>query len=225
MEKRTCAKIFVMGKEYSVPSNLTIMKAMEYIGYRFIRGAGCRGGFCGACATVYRIKGEYRLRMALACQETIQNGMYLSQIPFTPANKAIYELNKLRPSGNVILEKYPEVARCLCCNTCSKACPQELEVMNYVQAALKGDFEEASRLSFECISCGLCAMRCPAEIVPYNIALLTRRIYGRYILPTSREIEKVAKDVRKGKYREELEDLAEMDLMKLKKKYEDRVIV
>ncbi|RLI36866.1 4Fe-4S ferredoxin, partial [Candidatus Bathyarchaeota archaeon] len=126
-------KIYVMGKEYDVPSNLTIMKAMEYIGYRFVRGAGCRGGFCGACATVYRMKDEYKLKMALACQETVQNEMYLAQIPFTPANKAMYDVNRLDSSGNAVLEHYPEIARCLCCNTCTKACPQELEVMNIVQ--------------------------------------------------------------------------------------------
>ena len=217
-------KIYVMGKEYVVPSNLTIMKAMEYIGYRFNRGSGCREGFCGACATVYRITDEYRLRMALACQETVQDGMYLTQIPFTPANKAIYNMEELKPSGNILLEYYPETARCLCCNTCTKACPQELEVMNYVQAALKGDFEEVARLSFDCISCGLCAMRCPAEIVPYNIALLARRIYGKYLMPKSKEIDRVVKEIDQGKYGEELEKLGQMSREELKKRYEERVI-
>lgn len=47
-------KIYVMGKAYDVPSNLTVMKAMEFIGYKLIRGCGCRAGFCGACATLYR---------------------------------------------------------------------------------------------------------------------------------------------------------------------------
>ena len=48
--------VFLMGKKYEVPSSLTIMKAMEYAGYQLIRGCGCRNGFCGACATIYRIK-------------------------------------------------------------------------------------------------------------------------------------------------------------------------
>ncbi len=217
-------KIYVMGKEYDVPSNLTIMKAMEYIGYRFVRGAGCRGGFCGACATVYRMKDEYKLKMALACQETVQNEMYLAQIPFTPANKAMYDVDRLESLGNAILEHYPEIARCLCCNTCTKACPQELEVMNIVQAALKGDFEEVAHLSFDCISCGLCAMRCPAEIVPFNVALLGRRIYGKYIMPKSREVEKAVKETKRGRYNGELKNLAEMGLDELKKLYEEREI-
>ncbi|MGQ9667488.1 MAG: 2Fe-2S iron-sulfur cluster binding domain-containing protein, partial [Anaerolineae bacterium] len=46
--------VYIMGKQYNVPPGLTIMKAMEYAGYRLVRGVGCRAGFCGACATVYR---------------------------------------------------------------------------------------------------------------------------------------------------------------------------
>jgi len=36
--------VYVMGKRYEVPEGLTLMKAMEYAGYKFIRGCGCRGG-------------------------------------------------------------------------------------------------------------------------------------------------------------------------------------
>ncbi len=32
--------VFVMGKRYEVPAELTIMKAMEYAGYQCIRGGG-----------------------------------------------------------------------------------------------------------------------------------------------------------------------------------------
>ena len=53
--------IYIMGKRYEVPESLTIMKAIEYAGYKLIRGCGCRGGFCGACATVYRVEGDPRL--------------------------------------------------------------------------------------------------------------------------------------------------------------------
>ena len=40
--------VFVMGKKYEVPASLTIMKALEYAGYKLVRGCGCRNGFCGA---------------------------------------------------------------------------------------------------------------------------------------------------------------------------------
>ena len=65
-------------------------------------------------------------------------------------------------------------------------------VMDYVQAALRGDVSEAAKLSFDCISCGLCAVRCPAEIVPYNIAQRARRLYSKYVDgPAEHVLEKV----------------------------------
>jgi len=171
-------QIYIMGKAYDVPVGVTIMDAMEYAGYRFIRGAGCRSGFCGACGTVYRREGEYRLEFVLACQEMVEEGMHLTQLPFTPAPRSDYTLSELDPSENVLLQHYPEVARCVSCNTCTKACPQEIEVMDYVQAALRGDLERVAELSFDCISCGLCAMRCPADIKHYHVAQMARRLHS-----------------------------------------------
>ena len=60
-------RVFLFGKKYEVPSNLTIMKAMEYAGYQLIRGCGCRNGFCGACATIYRIVSPARPRSRTTC--------------------------------------------------------------------------------------------------------------------------------------------------------------
>ena len=90
--KTKMIRVFIMGKEHLVPEGLTIMKAMEYAGYKFIRGAGCRAGFCGACGTVYRMEGDYKLYFELACQTGALDGMNLSQLPFVPANKATYHL-------------------------------------------------------------------------------------------------------------------------------------
>ena len=89
--------VYVMGKRYEVPETLTIMKAMEYAGFKFIRGCGCRGGICGACATVYRKAGDYRLRVGLACQTVVEPNMYLTQIPFYPANRATWISLTSRP--------------------------------------------------------------------------------------------------------------------------------
>ncbi|UCH37018.1 MAG: 4Fe-4S dicluster domain-containing protein [Candidatus Bathyarchaeota archaeon] len=199
-------ELFVMGKKYRVPSGLTIMKAMEYVGYQFIRGAGCRGGFCGACSTVYRTQDDYQLKMDLACQKTIEDGMYLVQIPFTPAVKKRYDLSTLPSSGTVILNLYPEIARCMSCNTCTKACPQDLDVMDFVQAALRGDLKEVAALSFDCIQCGLCAMRCPVNIVPYNVAQLARRLHGRISPPSKHVIDRV-KEIESGVFDAEVADL------------------
>ena len=222
IDEQEMVTIYVMGKRHRVPASLTIMKAMEYAGHQFRRGAGCRGGFCGACATIYRNKGSYKLQGALACQKIVEDGMYIAQIPFSPAEKKTYDLDELRPDASVFLEYYPEIARCLACNTCTKSCPQDIMVMDYVQAALRGDVEEAAKLSFDCLSCSLCAVRCPAEIVPYNIAQLARRLYGRYIVGPSEHVLKRAQEVDDGKFDEGIEMLIELDREALQKRYETR---
>jgi succinate dehydrogenase/fumarate reductase-like Fe-S protein len=181
--------VHIMGKKYEVPFGLTIMEAIEYAGYRFTRGAGCRAGFCGACATVYRIDGDYKLKGAIACQSSAEDGMYLAQIPFTPANRIHYELDETNVEQNPLVALYPELSRCVSCNTCSKACPQELKVMDYVQAALRGDIRRVSELSFDCIQCGLCSMRCPAEIPQYHVAQAARRMYAKYMIAQPEELQ------------------------------------
>ena len=94
--------IFVMGKRYEAPETLTIMKAMEYAGFKFIRGCGCRGGICGACATVFRKAGDYRLRVGLACQTVVEPDMYLAQIPFYPAIRAVTDFAGLSAAPDEI---------------------------------------------------------------------------------------------------------------------------
>ncbi len=222
-EKKKMVRIYVMGKEYKVPVGLTIMKAVEYAGYRYIRGAGCRAGFCGACATIYRKKGDYKLYTALACQTTVEDGMYLVQLPFVPANKAIYDINKLKPTGSTILAYYPEVARCVSCNTCTKVCPQDLSVMEAINHVLRGDVEKVAHETFDCIQCGLCAVRCPAEIPHYHVFQLTRRLYGKHVLPKAKHVEERLKEIKQGKFDAELEklvQLAKTNPQELKRMYE-----
>jgi len=217
-------KISVMGNEYSVPADLTIMKAMEYIGYKYIRGIGCRGGFCGACSTVYRMKSDYRLYTGLACQTTIKEGMYLVQIPFVPAEKQRYNIADLKPDSSIVIGLYPELVRCVSCNTCAKACPQELEVMDAVQFILKGNLSETTSLIFDCISCGLCSLRCPAEIQHANVFQLVRRLHGAHILKKCKNLEVRVKEMQERKYEQQLLEYAKRSLDELKKSYSERVI-
>jgi heterodisulfide reductase subunit C len=223
MEKeKKMVTIYVMGKKHRVPADLTIMKAMEYAGHQFRRGAGCRGGFCGSCATIYRKKGSYKLLGALACQKMVEDGMYIAQIPFSPAEKKAYKLDELKADAATFLEYYPEIARCLACNTCTKACPQDLQVMDFVQAALRGDVTTAAKLSFDCLSCGLCAVRCPAEIVPYNVGQLARRLYSRYVVGPTEHVLKRVQEVEEGKFDAEIRNLIALDKAGLKKLYDTR---
>ncbi len=223
MSDRTVS-IYIMDRRYRVPASLTIMRAFEYSGYKMIRGAGCRGGFCGACATVYRVKGDSKLSVALACQTIVQEGMRLAQIPSFPTNKARYDFAALKPEGATLLEQYPELALCKGCNTCTKACPQELEVMEYIAASLRGDIAAAADKSFDCIACGLCTARCPGELAPYNIALLARRLYGGYIAPRAAHLAKRVQEIRSGMWNDTVSELKVLPLDELKKRYNAREI-
>ena len=223
-QKAKMISLYIMGKRYEVPEGSTIMGALEYAGYQLKRGCGCREGFCGACATVYRTTNDYKIKTGLACQTVVEPNMYLAQIPFFPANKALYNLDELEPSISTFQEIYPETFRCVSCNTCTKACPQDLEVMDYIQALIRGDIAQAADLSFDCIMCGLCAARCPAEIVQYNVAVLARRLYGKYLSKKGEYLESRLKEIKEHKYDKEIEEFMHMDRESIKKKYYARDI-
>ena len=216
--------IHIMGRHYQVPEGLTILTALEHCGYRLIRGCGCRAGFCGACATVYNFKNDPQLRFDLACQKTIEQDMYLAQIPFFPVATASYNLEGLEPTGEQVLALYPELVTCFGCNTCTKTCPQELEVMWYISDALRGDVREVGSKSFDCVMCGLCAARCPQGLAPHNIALLCRRLYGRYLAPRSKHLDDRITEIEAGNFDAELEKLKRMGKAGLRRRYAERDI-
>ena len=216
--------VYIMGKRYMVPPTLTIMKAMEWAGYTLIRGVGCRGGFCGACATTYRVLGDPKLYFGLACQTVVQPDMYLAQIPFFPAQRASYDITQLEPTATTLFSTYSEVLRCLGCGACTKACPQDIDVRSYMAAGMRGDIAKMADLSFDCIMCGLCAARCPAEEAQYNIAILARRLYGRYLAPRSQHLQDRLQEIEAGGFDAELEELKDLDKEELMARYKARDI-
>ncbi len=216
--------IFMMGKEYKVAEGLSIHRALEAIGYKLLRGCGCRGGFCGACATVYRIPGDFRLKVGLACQTIIQEGMMIAQIPYFPANKADYKVEDFVANGDTLRALYPEISRCLQCGTCTKICPQGIQVKDYMAAAIKGDLKDLTEKSFNCIMCGLCAARCPAELNQCQVALLGRRLYGKYLTPKAEHLDESIKKVAAGEYEQPFKEIMNKDLEGLKNQYEERDI-
>ncbi|MFH1841945.1 MAG: 4Fe-4S dicluster domain-containing protein [bacterium] len=197
--------VFIMGKKYVVPDSLTIMKAMEYAGYKYVRGAGCRGGICGACATVYRLPEDYRLKVGLACQTVVEPGMHLTQLPFYPSTRAVYDIDRLEGRAEEIWKLYPEIFRCLACNACTKVCPMDVQVMDYIAAIKQGDLEKATEISFDCIQCGLCTSRCMAESSQYHIAQMARRIRGKFLAPPSEHCLKQVAAIADGYYDEAVE--------------------
>ncbi len=216
--------IYIMGEHHRVPDSLTILQALEYAGYRLIRGVGCRGGFCGACATVYRVAGDYHLKFALACQTKVEPNMQLAMIPFFPAHQPRYRLSELKGTAQEILALYPEMLTCYGCNTCTKSCPQDIDVLGYVSAIIRGDIPAAANISFDCIMCGLCVSRCPAELVKHHAALLCRRIYGRTLAPRSHHLQRRIEEINEGKFNQELNRLKELSKKELQELYARREI-
>ncbi|HSB72309.1 MAG TPA: 4Fe-4S dicluster domain-containing protein [Candidatus Methylomirabilis sp.] len=214
--------IHIMGKRYEVPDGLTIMRAMEHAGYRLVRGVGCRGGFCGACATTYRVEGQPRLHMALACQDLAVPNMHLTQLPYFPAHKAIYQLEEIGDPALEAIRLYPELATCMGCNTCNKSCPQGLQVMEYVAAMLRGDLAEAAELSFDCVMCGLCTARCPAGITQYQAAMYARRAYSCFAGVRPGHLDARLQELSQGKWAGEVEGLTKLDASALKQLYVSR---
>jgi len=212
---RKSIHIYVYGSKYEVPEGLTIQKAMEFAGYQFIRSCGCRGGICGACLTEYRIPGGYQLKVALACQTLAEPEMQITQSPFVPMNRAPYNLEELRGEPEILGKIYPEIFRCLQCNTCTRVCPMEISVMDCIAHAIQGGIERVATLSFQCIMCGACASKCPAEISQPNVALLARRIYGRHLLSIPETVYKRIADIEQGQYSKVLEKLTKMGLEEL----------
>ncbi len=221
-QEQNMVDIYIMGKKYTVPAALTIMKAFEYAGYTLVRGCGCRAGFCGACATVYRLANDYRLYVGLACQTKVEPDMYLAQIPFFPFHEFEYDLEELEGYSDDILEIFPEVMRCIACNSCTKVCPQDIKVMKYINHVIRGEVEKAADESFDCVMCGLCASRCPAHIVHYQVALLARRLYGKYLAPPSPHLKKRVEEIQEGKFDGELDELTKASVDELKKRYNNR---
>ena len=216
--------IYIMGERYLVPDSLTIQKALEYAGYQLIRGCGCRGGICGACATVFRMPGSYRIEVGLACQTVVKADMHLTQIPFFPANKAVYNLDDLKPSGSVVASLYPELFKCVGCSTCTRSCPMDIDVMEYVSQAIRGNIAKVAELSFDCVMCGLCAARCPAEEVQYNVGILCRRLYGKHMAHKDAHLAVAVKNVEEKKYDDALLKLMKTGVEELKKIYVAREV-
>lgn len=215
--------LVIMGKEYMIPETLTVMKAVEYAGYQYTRGCGCRGGICGACGFFYRFEGDYKLRTGLACQTVAQPNMIITQLPFFPMKRSVYDIEALEPSPEqMIRTHYPEVFKCVGCATCTRTCPMEIDVMGYIAALKQGNISKAAHKSFDCILCGLCASRCPAQISQPNAALMARRLHAKMLTPAASHLKGRVEDVKADKYVPMLDELAKLDENSLKKLYMER---
>ena len=222
MEKTV--NIFLIGKKYEVPADLTIMTAMEYAGYQLKRGCGCRNGFCGACATIYRIAGKQELKMALACQTQVEDGMYIATMPFFPLVKQVYDIEKVTPDQMIMMQLYPEIYACVGCNACTKACPQGLNTMQYIAYAQRGDFKACADESFDCVMCGICSSRCPAGISHPQVAMLARRLNGKYLTPDAQHLLEKVRSIEAGEIEAAMQEMMNKSDEEIREAYNTRDI-
>lgn len=86
--------------------------------------------------------------------------MYVATPPFFPLVKQVYDMESIPLNQQVMMQLYPEIYACIGCNACTKSCTQELNVMQYIAYAQRGDFAACAEESFDCVMCGVCSARC-----------------------------------------------------------------
>jgi succinate dehydrogenase/fumarate reductase-like Fe-S protein len=200
----------IEGKPFQVPAGVTLIKAMWYAGKEVLRGAGCLGGFCGACATYYRTKDDPKVKTGLACSMAVEDGMSFSFMPAFPARKAIYNLPELKDPKQDLFEFYPEAPLCRNCNACTEACPQKIDVREGVWKAVFGDFKAVSDMFMDCVMCGMCAPVCIADIAPNLVAVYASRAQGVHFTEKPEGLSTRIKEISDGNYREEWDRILQL---------------
>ena len=193
------ANVYLFGKKYVVPASLTIMEAMEYCGYRLVRGCGCRNGFCGACATIYRIAGDRELKACLACSTKVEDNMYVATLPFFPLVKEVYNIEEIKPTQQIMMQLYPEIYSCVGCNACCKL-PSLLAAADELgcESVATGHYARIAQLADNgryVVKCALDARKDQS----YMLALLSQEQLARLVLPlggtTKAEVRVLAADL------------------------------
>ena len=97
--------------------------------------------------------------------------------------------------------------------------------MQYIAYAQRGEYEKCAEESFDCVMCGVCSSRCPAGISHPQVAELARRLYGKYIAPESKHLDKACgRNRTTATYVKLIEDLMNKPVEELKELYNHRDI-
>ena len=123
-----------------------------------------------------------------------------------------------------MMQLYPEIYACIGCNACTKSCTQGLNVMQYIAYAQRGEYEKCAEESFDCVMCGVCSSRCPAGISHPQVAMLARRLNGKYLAPKCGHLEKRVKEIKDGSFEELLQNLMQKPVEEMKELYNNREI-
>ena len=133
-------------------------------------------------------------------------------------------METVRPTDAIMMQLYPEIYACIGCNACTKSCTQELNVIQYIAYAQRGDFEKCAEESFDCVMCGVCSARCPAGISHPQVAMLARRLNGKYLAPQSEHLDNRVKEIKDGTFNDLIEALMQKPIEEIKELYNNRDI-
>ena len=96
--------------------------------------------------------------------------------------------------------------------------------MQYIAYAQRGEYEKCAEESFDCVMCGLCSSRCPAGISHPQVAMLARRLNGKYLAPHCDHLDARIQEINEGKYEALLEALMDKPLAEMQELYNHRDI-
>ena len=150
--------------------------------------------------------------------------MYITQLPFFPLIKEIYDINEVRPDETVMMKNYPEIYSCIGCNACTNACTQGLNVMQYIAYAQRAEYAKCAEESFDCVMCGVCSSRCPAGISHPMVGELARRLNGKYIAPKSEHVKNRVAEIKEGKFDDLIEQVMQKPIEEMQELYNNREI-
>ena len=96
--------------------------------------------------------------------------------------------------------------------------------MQYIAYAQRGEYAKCADESFDCVMCGVCSSRCPAGISHPQVAMLARRLNGKYIQPKTQHLEDRVKEIYNGDFKAALDDLMAKSDEELQELYNNREI-
>ena len=96
--------------------------------------------------------------------------------------------------------------------------------MQYIAYAQRGEYEKCAEESFDCVMCGVCSSRCPAGISHPQVAVLARRLTGKYIAPQSQHLIDRVNEINAGSCEAAIEAIMQKPLEEIKELYNHREI-
>ena len=96
--------------------------------------------------------------------------------------------------------------------------------MQYIAYAQRGEFDKCAEESFDCVMCGVCSARCPAGISHPQVAMLARRLNGKYLAPHSAHLEQRVQEIKDGTFTDLIEALMDKPIEELQELYNTREI-